>query len=114
MNMKYLAVWCWITNIASLVFRELFIGSDNSASDYPREVVKQALADNAAAVILAHNHLLLLNSLIFQVLIIYSYFYTLKCTLKLISNPSYSVIKYGPRILWKDQNLQSKLNKTHW
>ncbi len=39
-----------------IVFRELFSGSINSASVYPREVVKQALADNAAAVILAHNH----------------------------------------------------------
>ncbi len=39
-----------------IVFRELFKGSINSASVYPREVVKQALADNAAAVILAHNH----------------------------------------------------------
>ncbi len=39
-----------------IVFRELFKGSINSASVYPREVVKQALSDNAAAVILAHNH----------------------------------------------------------
>jgi len=39
-----------------IVFRELFKGSISSASVYPREVVKQALADNAAAVILAHNH----------------------------------------------------------
>jgi len=39
-----------------IVFRELFRGSISSASVYPREVVKQALADNAAAVILAHNH----------------------------------------------------------
>jgi DNA repair protein RadC len=39
-----------------IIFRELFRGSINSASVYPREVVKQALADNAAAVILAHNH----------------------------------------------------------
>lgn len=39
-----------------IAFREMFRGSINSASVYPREVVKQALADNAAAVILAHNH----------------------------------------------------------
>ena len=39
-----------------IVFRELFKGSISSASVYPREVVKQALSDNAAAVILAHNH----------------------------------------------------------
>lgn len=39
-----------------IVFRELFQGTISSASVYPREVVKQALADNAAAVILTHNH----------------------------------------------------------
>ena len=32
-----------------ITFRELFSGSINSASVYPREVVKQALADNNAA-----------------------------------------------------------------
>ncbi len=37
-------------------FRELFRGTIDGASVYPREVVKQALADNAAAVILVHNH----------------------------------------------------------
>lgn len=37
-------------------FEELFRGSIDSASVYPREVVKQALACNAAAVILVHNH----------------------------------------------------------
>jgi DNA repair protein RadC len=35
---------------------ELFRGTLNHASVYPREVVKRALAHNAAAVILAHNH----------------------------------------------------------
>ena len=35
---------------------ELFRGSLTSASVYPREVVKAALAHNAASVILAHNH----------------------------------------------------------
>ena len=39
-----------------ITFRELFRGTIDGASVYPREVVKQALADNAAAVILAHNH----------------------------------------------------------
>ena len=34
----------------------LFYGTINSASVYPREVVKAALKDNAAAVIFAHNH----------------------------------------------------------
>ncbi len=35
---------------------ELFTGTIDSASVYPREVVKKALAENAAAVILYHNH----------------------------------------------------------
>ncbi|SDM19377.1 DNA repair protein RadC [Franzmannia pantelleriensis] len=39
-----------------ICFEELFRGTIDSASVYPREVVKQALANNAAAVILAHNH----------------------------------------------------------
>ena len=37
-------------------FEEMFRGTLNQASVYPREVVKRALANNAAAVILAHNH----------------------------------------------------------
>ena len=39
-----------------LRFEELFRGTIDAASVYPREVVKHALACNAAAVILAHNH----------------------------------------------------------
>jgi len=39
-----------------LEFEELFRGTIDSASVYPREVVKKALVHNAAAVILAHNH----------------------------------------------------------
>ncbi len=39
-----------------LGFLELFRGTLNGASVHPREVVKEALAANAAAVILAHNH----------------------------------------------------------
>ncbi len=39
-----------------LRFEELFRGTIDAASVYPREVVKRALACNAAAVILAHNH----------------------------------------------------------
>lgn len=35
---------------------ELFQGTLSQTSVYPREVVKRALAHNAAAVILAHNH----------------------------------------------------------
>jgi len=37
-------------------YDELFRGTIDGASVYPREVVKQALAHNAAAVIFAHNH----------------------------------------------------------
>ncbi len=37
-------------------FVELFRGTINGASVYPREVVRAALARNAAAVILCHNH----------------------------------------------------------
>jgi DNA repair protein RadC len=37
-------------------FEELFRGTIDGTSVYPREVVKQSLAVNAAAVILAHNH----------------------------------------------------------
>ncbi|WP_267963762.1 RadC family protein [Testudinibacter sp. TR-2022] len=35
---------------------EMFLGSINSAYVHPREIVKTALAYNAAALILAHNH----------------------------------------------------------
>jgi DNA repair protein RadC len=37
-------------------YRELFRGTIDGAAVYPREVVRQALDDNAAAVIFAHNH----------------------------------------------------------
>jgi DNA repair protein RadC len=39
-----------------LEFSELFRGTIDGTSVYPREVVKEALKLNAAAVILAHNH----------------------------------------------------------
>ena len=37
-------------------YQELFVGTIDSCSVYPREVVKAALQVNAAAVIFAHNH----------------------------------------------------------
>lgn len=37
-------------------YQELFFGTVNAASVYPREVVKAVLNENAAAVIFAHNH----------------------------------------------------------
>lgn len=39
-----------------ICFEELFRGTIDGASVHPREVVKRALAHNAAALILAHNH----------------------------------------------------------
>jgi DNA repair protein RadC len=39
-----------------LRYQELFSGTIDGASVYPREVVKSALAENAAAVVFAHNH----------------------------------------------------------
>ncbi|MBF4800020.1 MULTISPECIES: RadC family protein [Aeromonas] len=39
-----------------LAYEELFRGTLSSASVYPREVVKRALALNAAALMLVHNH----------------------------------------------------------
>jgi DNA repair protein RadC len=37
-------------------FEELFRGTLDSASVYPREIVKVALEHNAAAIVLVHNH----------------------------------------------------------
>jgi DNA repair protein RadC len=37
-------------------FEELFRGTVNGASVYPREIAKRALHHNAAAIIIAHNH----------------------------------------------------------
>lgn len=39
-----------------ITFEELFRGTVDGASVHPREVVRQAVAHNSAAVILAHNH----------------------------------------------------------
>lgn len=39
-----------------LAFEPLFYGTIDGASVYPRQVVKRALAHNAAALILSHNH----------------------------------------------------------
>lgn len=39
-----------------IAFEELFRGTINASSVYPREVVKRGLQLNAAAVILSHNH----------------------------------------------------------
>lgn len=39
-----------------ICYREMFNGTIDGASVYPREVVKAALQHNAAAIIIAHNH----------------------------------------------------------
>jgi DNA repair protein RadC len=39
-----------------IALKPMFRGTVTQTSVYPREVVKEALAANAAAVILAHNH----------------------------------------------------------
>ncbi|TBU94828.1 RadC family protein [Stutzerimonas kirkiae] len=39
-----------------IAFEVLFQGTVDSASVYPRQVIKRALAQNAAALILSHNH----------------------------------------------------------
>ena len=39
-----------------IVFEELFRGTIDGAAVHPREVLRQALSYNAAAIILAHNH----------------------------------------------------------
>ena len=39
-----------------LAYEEIFQGTIDSAAVYPREVLRRAMAHNAAAVILAHNH----------------------------------------------------------
>jgi len=51
----FMALWLDAQNCL-LAAEELFHGTLTQTSVYPREVVKRALAHNAAAVILAHNH----------------------------------------------------------
>lgn len=51
----FMALWLDTQN-RLIKAEELFSGTLTQTSVYPREVVKKALAHNAAAVILAHNH----------------------------------------------------------
>lgn len=47
----------WLDNKHRVIkFSELFRGTIDGASVHPREVVREAIANNAAAVIFAHNH----------------------------------------------------------
>jgi DNA repair protein RadC len=50
------AMLCLDSQHRLIKYRPMFYGTIDSASVYPRVLVKQALDDNAAAVILAHNH----------------------------------------------------------
>ena len=54
-NEVFMALWLDAQN-RLIKADELFSGTLTQTSVYPREVVKAALANNAAAVILAHNH----------------------------------------------------------
>lgn len=54
-NEVFMALWLDSQN-QLLKAEELFCGTLTQTSVYPREVVKSALSNNAAAVILAHNH----------------------------------------------------------
>ena len=54
--MRYSAACTWITAIRVIAFEELFYGALDGASVHPREVVRQAIVHNAAALIFAHNH----------------------------------------------------------
>ena len=57
-HLGYEVFWClWLDSRNRLIgAEELFRGTLAQTSVYPREVVKKALAANAAAVIFAHNH----------------------------------------------------------
>lgn len=51
----FIAIWLDAQN-QLIGHEEMFRGSLTQTSVYPREVVKSAMASNAAAVIFAHNH----------------------------------------------------------
>lgn len=53
---EYFAVLFLDNRHRMIDYQELFSGTIDGASVYPREVAKAALLKNAAAVILAHNH----------------------------------------------------------
>lgn len=57
-NLEHEAFWLLLMDTKHNVikFKKLFRGSIDSASVYPREVVKTALKYNAAAVAIIHNH----------------------------------------------------------
>ncbi len=57
-SIEHEVFWClWLDSQHRLIAaEEMFRGTVNQTSVYPREIVKRALAVNATAVIFAHNH----------------------------------------------------------
>lgn len=57
-GLEYEAFWCVFLNTKNqaIAMEEMFRGTLSEAPVYPREVAKRALALNAAALIVAHNH----------------------------------------------------------
>lgn len=55
-SQEVFAVLFFTAKCQFIAYDELFFGSITGAAVYPREVVKKALAYNAAAIVIAHNH----------------------------------------------------------
>lgn len=57
-NLEHETFYCvWLDAQNRVIsFEEMFRGTLTQASVYPREIVKAALRNNAASVLLAHNH----------------------------------------------------------
>lgn len=57
-HLEYEVFWCLFLDAQNrlIAAEELFRGTLTQTSVYPREVVKKALAYNAAAIVFAHNH----------------------------------------------------------
>ena len=53
---EHFGILCLNSQHHLIAFRNLFSGTLNAAAVYPREIVRQVIEDNAAAVILVHNH----------------------------------------------------------
>lgn len=53
---EHFGLLCLSSQHHLIAFRILFSGTINAAAVYPREIVRQVIEDNAAAVILVHNH----------------------------------------------------------
>lgn len=53
---EHFGILCLNSQHHLIAFRLLFSGTINAAAVYPREIVRQVIDDNAAAIILVHNH----------------------------------------------------------